>query len=366
MGNTRVLFKDAGNGTAQQIESYSYYAYGGLHQEQSDFESTYLFGGKELQADLDLGWSDFHLRCMDNWTGRFIGIDVLADSYANTSPYNYTLGNPISNIDPTGASTETYKGDEAQSIFSSLKSSYNGAVASGQKVNKNLWSSSSSSGGGVGLQVGSYNSSALSSQFSSLFGMLSGGGGDDEEKEESETEGKSWLRSAADWVPVVGSFLGLRDAYQAGDKWGMAFYSIMLVSDFFLVGTIAKGIAKGGIRALSLGNTPWSARDFWNPMSSYRTFYGNSGFAAPRQQLHHWFIHQRGPIGRFVPNGIKHQMWNLIPMPTNNPAIHQLLHGGGALMERSFIERAGIYLYHGTPTYLKTAPFSIGGRLLDE
>ena len=165
MFNTNVRKRD----TAEVVEDYSgYYSFGALHQEQSDFSQKYLNEGKELQTELDLGWSDYHLRCKDNWTGRFVGIDVLADSYANTSPYSYGLGNPVSNGDPSGASVEKYEGEEAQSIFSGLKSSYNSAVASGENVNKNLWSSNASSGGGgggVGLQANSYQSNALSNQF---------------------------------------------------------------------------------------------------------------------------------------------------------------------------------------------------------
>ena len=141
--------------------------------------------------------------------------------------------------------------------------------------------------------------------FSSLFGMFSGGGGDGEE-EESEEEEKSWLRSAADWVPVVGSFLGLKDAYQAGDKWGMAFYGVMLVSDFFLAGAIIKGIAKGGIKAFSKNYKNWD---------SWRKFYGDQSFAIPKQELHHWLWKRNGAkSGSGFAWKMKNQMWNLNPI----------------------------------------------------
>jgi hypothetical protein len=67
--------------------------------------------------------------------GRFIGIDVLADSYSSTSPYSYGLGNPIRNGDPTGASVQTFTGEEAQQVFKGVQNNYNDAVASGQNVN---------------------------------------------------------------------------------------------------------------------------------------------------------------------------------------------------------------------------------------
>ena len=74
--NTRVLFKDNGSGVAEIIEDYSYYSYGALHKEQSDYNQKYLNEGKELQTELSLEWSDYHHRCKDNWTGRFLGIDI--------------------------------------------------------------------------------------------------------------------------------------------------------------------------------------------------------------------------------------------------------------------------------------------------
>jgi len=164
-GNNRVLFKDV-DGTAEIVEDYGgYYPFGAIHQQQSDYQNKYLNEGKELQTELSLEWSDYHLRCKDNWMGRFTGIDVLADSYSNSSPYSYGLGNSISNGDPTGASVEKFTGDEAQQVFSGVQNSYNNAVASGENVNKNLWSSSNSS---VGLSSGSNNS--LGQQFPNLFG----------------------------------------------------------------------------------------------------------------------------------------------------------------------------------------------------
>ena len=91
-GNTRVLFKD-NNGSAEVVEDYSgYYPFGAVHEQQSDYSQKYLFGGKELQTELDLGWSDFEVRCMDNWSGRFLGIDILAEVMPDYSPYCYGFG----------------------------------------------------------------------------------------------------------------------------------------------------------------------------------------------------------------------------------------------------------------------------------
>lgn len=66
---------------------------------------------------------------------------------------------------------------------------------------------------------------------------------------------------------------------------------------------------------------------------------GTSGWALPRQQVHHKYIPRGGEgkltfkgffkeqWGRFVPDFIKNQKWNL--MPTESPVMHNALHGVG-------------------------------------
>ncbi len=103
--NTRVLFKANGN-VAEVIEDYSYYSYGAIHEQKSDYQQKYLFGGKELQTELDLGWSDFGVRCFDNWKVRWEGLDIMSEMTPQASPYGYTLGNPVRFSDPTGMLTE--------------------------------------------------------------------------------------------------------------------------------------------------------------------------------------------------------------------------------------------------------------------
>ena len=94
-GNTRVLFRDNGSGTAETIEDYSYYAYGALHQQESDYSNKYLHSGKELQTELSLDWAMFGPRCLDSWSGKWLGVDILAEAKMGVSPYAYGLGNPV-------------------------------------------------------------------------------------------------------------------------------------------------------------------------------------------------------------------------------------------------------------------------------
>jgi RHS repeat-associated protein len=63
---------------------------------------NYGFGNKEEQDELGLEWLDFGARNYDASIGRWMNIDPLASKFHSYSPYNYTVNNPISFIDPDG------------------------------------------------------------------------------------------------------------------------------------------------------------------------------------------------------------------------------------------------------------------------
>jgi RHS repeat-associated protein len=65
-------------------------------------DNKYLYNGKELQSDFELGWYDYGARFYDPVLGRFVSIDPLAEySYKNT-PYRFGFNSPVNFIDPTG------------------------------------------------------------------------------------------------------------------------------------------------------------------------------------------------------------------------------------------------------------------------
>lgn len=64
--------------------------------------SKFGYNGKELNSELELDWYDFGARNYDASLGRWMNIDPLAENYSATSPYVYTLNNPLFFVDPDG------------------------------------------------------------------------------------------------------------------------------------------------------------------------------------------------------------------------------------------------------------------------
>jgi len=68
----------------------------------------------------------------------------------------------------------------------------------------------------------------------------------------------------------------------------------------------------------------FTSGDWQTQVSRWKNFDALREFAG--QQLHHWLI-PNGRWGSIVPNWLKNQPWNLLPMPSD--AIHQGVHGKG-------------------------------------
>jgi RHS repeat-associated protein len=65
-------------------------------------KNEYRYNGKELQSDFGLNWYNYGARQYDMQTGRWLGIDPMADKYYSISPIGYVANNPVKYIDPDG------------------------------------------------------------------------------------------------------------------------------------------------------------------------------------------------------------------------------------------------------------------------
>jgi hypothetical protein len=147
-------------------------------------------------------------------------------------------------------------------------------------------------------------------------------------------------------IPIWGSGKQAIHDFQQG-KWGWGtFNTALAASDLFLVGAATGAVEKG---IWKIGSHTWSATSKWLTSTGWREFTG--------QPMHHWAIPQ-GEWGRYIPDTIKNQPWNLMNMPDR--AFHNALHGIGRT-PFSFAER----LWYGTPAWFRAGVFSTLGRETD-
>ncbi len=113
LGNVRLSYTDAnGDGdidvtadpmTTEVMEENNYYPFGLKHKGYNNNISSlgnavakkYMFGGKEYQDELNLGWYDVSARNYDPALGRWMNLDPLAEQMRRHSPYNFGFNNPV-------------------------------------------------------------------------------------------------------------------------------------------------------------------------------------------------------------------------------------------------------------------------------
>jgi hypothetical protein len=144
-------------------------------------------------------------------------------------------------------------------------------------------------------------------------------------------------------IPIWGSGRTAINDLQEGNYGWAAFNAAVAVSDVFLVGVAAKGVAKG---AFKLGSHTWNATRKW---------YGQTRGLESGTPVHHWLVERGGAVGRHVPDAIKNQPWNLMPM--RSQAFHNQVHGWGP----DALNSAG-RLWYGTPGWAKAGAFSATSR----
>jgi RHS repeat-associated protein len=95
------------------------------YQEEKIKTNRYLYNGKELLDDLNLNFYDYGARMYDPVIGRWSVVDPLGDLFYSWSPYNYTLNNPIKNIDPDGKIVGTVVGTVVGGVAGAVDSYVN-------------------------------------------------------------------------------------------------------------------------------------------------------------------------------------------------------------------------------------------------
>jgi len=147
-------------------------------------------------------------------------------------------------------------------------------------------------------------------------------------------------------IPVWGSGKQAVHEFECG-RWGWGtFHAAVAISDVFLVKAAADALAKGALKIS--GVHTWEATRKWLTKKGWREFKG--------QHMHHWLIPQNG-WGRYIPDAIKNQPWNLMGM--RSAAFHRGLHGIGPDPMNLLGKTA-----YGTPTWFKLGIFSSGGRVV--
>jgi RHS repeat-associated protein len=106
LGSTSYI-TDASGEVYQHLE---YFAFGETFvEEHSNTERTpYLYNGKELDEETGLYY--YGARYYDPRTSLWQSVDPLAGRYPSWSPYNFTLNNPLTFIDPDGRKVVFAKG----------------------------------------------------------------------------------------------------------------------------------------------------------------------------------------------------------------------------------------------------------------
>ncbi len=121
--------------------------------------------------------------------------------------------------------------------------------------------------------------------------------------------------TAQSLVPVIGSLHEGIYAYGQGELLEGTLYMVLAASDILLI----KSIVQAGSKIVyKSGSHTWKATRKW---------YGKQYNLPPKTEVHHWLFHQKQGIGKYVPEFIKNQPWNLRPVwPRNVETVEGIKH----------------------------------------
>ena len=155
-------------------------------------------------------------------------------------------------------------------------------------------------------------------------------------------------------IPVWGSGREALADFEDGDYVGAGLNGALAASDLFLAGSLVKGAAKGGVFVAAKG-TKRAAPYGWD--RNVRKWMGKKGYLARYQHGHHWALSRNEGLGRYVPDAIKNQPWNIKPMPS--PKVHGRIHGPYAGQKQFNLAQR---YWYGTPAWSKVGTVSAAGH----
>ena len=138
-------------------------------------------------------------------------------------------------------------------------------------------------------------------------------------------------------VPVWGSAREAVADWREGDEVGAALNGLAAVTDLAGGTVLVKGLVKGGVKVG--GSHAWRATRDW---------MGKKGVLRKGQPGHHWLAEQNDGWGKYVPDAIKNQPWNVKGMPSDH--VHIRFRGAHDGQPKF---NAAQRFWYGTPTWWK-------------
>jgi len=115
------------------IQKDDYYPYGLVfnngYQRVTAKKNDFLYNGKELENELDVGWYAYGQRNYDASLGRFFNNDRFAEKYHSMTPYQYGANNPVLFVDINGDSLDVSffdrDGNRLKSVPKAIQNMFN-------------------------------------------------------------------------------------------------------------------------------------------------------------------------------------------------------------------------------------------------